>query len=214
MTHPMQIPVLLCALLATATGAFAQKPEGRADAKADARADASGKSSDSSRSSHTSTHRVVVENGKTVVDERTEDGRVVPSGGARPGGLPLPGGLPAMPALDPEELLRNLREQLDRQLGGALPSIPFDGKRPLDGRFDMRDGKHSASDSAKDSSSSSSSSRDADHKSSDAKGTDAKTSGTKITNSKSSGSKPAPATVEPMAEPPATKGGTLTPRRK
>ena len=100
----MRVPFLFCALLATATGALAQKPEGRsdarADAKADARADASGKSSDSSHTSHTSTHRVVVENGRTIVDERTEDGRVVPSGGgaggALPGGMPLPGGLPSL----------------------------------------------------------------------------------------------------------------------
>lgn len=216
MPNPMQIPLFLCALLTTATGALAQKPDGRSDARADSRADASGKSSDSSHSSHTSTHKVVVVNGKTIVDERTEDGRPAPSGGAAggalPGGVPMPGGLPSLPEFDPEEMLKKLREQVEHEVGGAMPPLPLDGKW-----IDVRDGKHSASDSAKDSSASSSSSKDADHKGADhkstgAKSTDAKTTDKKPTRTPDAATKDAPS--KPTAEQPATEGGKLTPQKK
>jgi len=89
----------------------AQQPA-RAEARAEARPA-------TARSSQTVTHRVVVENGKTVVDERTVDGK--PVGGGKLGGgvRPVPGG-----AIDAEEMLRKLREQVEGDLGRALPPLP------------------------------------------------------------------------------------------
>lgn len=155
MANPMRTPIFLCALLASATGAFAQNPDGRsnarAEARAEARADAHGNpsnSSESSHSSHTSTHRIVIENGRTVVDERTEDGRAAPAGRRIGGGFP--GGMPALPDCDPEEMLRKLREEVERDVGRGMPTIPLDGKP----------GRSRDSGSAKDSASGHSSSKE------------------------------------------------------
>ncbi|MBL8753760.1 MAG: hypothetical protein JNK15_10710 [Planctomycetes bacterium] len=115
----------LCATVATA------QQNGRAEAKAEAHAHASARGGESS----TSTHRVVVENGKVVVDERTTNGK--PAGGAgagagRPGPmppLPLPGDVPSA-----DELLRQLQEQVRRDAdaeGGTAPTRPVPGAKPV-----------------------------------------------------------------------------------
>ena len=128
MPHTTLFSFSLCTLLATAAVAQTPAPKvAKADARAEARAKADAKSSDSSHSSHTVTHRVVVENGRTVVDERTENGSPVPAGG------PGPAGVPPLPAIDADEMLRKLREQVEREVGGGLPPIPVGGQ-PLDGR--------------------------------------------------------------------------------
>ena len=100
----------LLALTALAAATPCQeKKTSRAEARAEARADAGG--SGDKRSSHSVTHRVVVVNGKKIVDERTENGRPVGSGRVGSGRPPLPG-KPAVP--DADELLRRMREQLER----------------------------------------------------------------------------------------------------
>ena len=130
MNHKL-LPLSLCALFATTCMAHAQRPTAeKADARAEARANADARSSDSSRSSHSVTHKVVVVNGKTIVDERTENGRPTPAGGAGGAG---PVGLPPLPELDAEEMLRTLREQVEREIGGGLPPRPA-GATPHDAR--------------------------------------------------------------------------------
>ncbi len=86
---------------------FAQDP-GRNEAKSEARAEAR------ATGSQRVTHRVVVVNGKTVVDERTVDGTPGPGAGA---------GDPGLGGLDAEEMLRKLREQVEREAGGGLPPV-------------------------------------------------------------------------------------------
>lgn len=162
MPHPTLFSLSLCTLLAA--NAMAQEPRppvGKADARADARAEARGdhKSSDSSRSSQTVTHRVVVVNGKTIVDERTENGRPAPAGRGA-GSAGGAGGLPPLPELDAEEMLRKLREQVERDIGGGLPPLPVGGRPvgglPVDGRraSDRASDSSKHSDSSKQSSSS------------------------------------------------------------
>jgi hypothetical protein len=147
MPHTTLFSFSLCTLLATAAVAQTPAPKAaKADARAEARAEADAQQSDSSRSSHTSTHRVVVENGRTVVDERTENGSPVPAGGAGPG----PAGVPPLPAIDADEMLRKLREQVEREVGGGLPPIPVGGQ-PLDGRRASDRASGSASDTSKSS---------------------------------------------------------------
>ena len=64
-----------------------------------------------STSKQTSTHRVVVVNGKTIVDEKTVDGRRVPSKGVD---APLPG-------LDPQKMIRELRDRMRKAEAKGLP---------------------------------------------------------------------------------------------
>jgi len=122
MHHPTLLVLPFCSLLlGVATAQTPSPAPGKADARADARAEAHA-TADGSRSSQSVTHRVVVINGKTVVDERTVDGKPVPGGVAGPAG----GGFPPLPPLgtDPEEMLRKLREQMEREMGGDLPPMP------------------------------------------------------------------------------------------
>jgi hypothetical protein len=146
----------LCTLLATAPVAQEPSPEGcKANARAEARASADGKSSDSSRSSQTVTHRVVVKNGQKIVDERIENGKPAPADGGGGAGL---GGLPPLPALDADEMLRRLREQVEEEVGLGRPPIPAGGK-PLDARRASDRASDSASDSSKKGDSSKSNTR-------------------------------------------------------
>ena len=159
MPHTTLFSFSLCTLLATAAVAQTPAPKvAKADARAEARAKADAKSSDSSHSSHTVTHRVVVENGRTVVDERTENGSPVPAGG------PGPAGVPPLPAIDADEMLRKLREQVEREVGGK----PFDARRASD----------RASDSASDTSKQSGSSPGTNSKDASTKGSSGKISRT------------------------------------
>ena len=86
----------LLAILISAGLAGAQK---KSDAKA------------GSSSTKTSTHRVVIVNGKKIVDEKTVNGKKVPSSGD----IDLPSGE------DAEEMLRKLRERMRREMGKGLP---------------------------------------------------------------------------------------------
>lgn len=102
-------------VLATLATRGHTQERGGAVARADAQAQAT------NGSSRTATHRVVVENGKTVVDERTEHGKPVGSGAPADPLPPLPG------VGSPEDLLRELEAQMGRQLGeagGVLPLPP------------------------------------------------------------------------------------------
>lgn len=117
MTQALPILASCAALLAPLAG---QKPanqhaEARAEAHAEAHADGRG-GVPGSRDVHSATHRVVVENGRTVVDARTVDGKPVPAGAAQPAQPPLP--------VDPAELLRRLREQVERAVGAGSPPAP------------------------------------------------------------------------------------------
>lgn len=124
----------LLALTALAAATPCQeKKTSRAEARAEARADAGG--SGDKRSSHSVTHRVVVVNGKKIVDERTENGRPVGSGRVGSGRPPLPG-KPAVP--DADELLRRMREQLERDLGRKLPLGGFGEPLPKQGSSSAR----------------------------------------------------------------------------
>lgn len=121
--HPLASPVLSLLLLATLVAPVEAQDRGHAEARADAQAHATG---DSVRSV---THRVVVVNGKTVVDERTENGKPVGRGAVGGPQLPLPG------AGAPEDLLRDLEAQMRRQLGevgGGIP-LPSVGTPPKPG---------------------------------------------------------------------------------
>lgn len=120
MTQALPILASCAALLAPLAG---QKPanqhaEARAEAHAEAHADGRG-GVPGSRDVHSATHRVVVENGRTVVDARTVDGKPVPAGAAPPA-------QPAQPPLpvDPAELLRRLREQVERAVDAGSPPAP------------------------------------------------------------------------------------------
>ncbi len=59
------------------------KAEAKAEARANATANGSGVKSKRSSSSQTVTHKVVVENGKTIIDEKRVDGKLVRSGKGR-----------------------------------------------------------------------------------------------------------------------------------
>lgn len=116
--HPtlaLVAPLLLMA--AQASPVFAQQagvPGGGGVARAEAHANAT------NGESRTATHRVVVVNGKTVVDERTESGKPI-GGGA--GGFPVP--MPGCASAD--DMLRQLQEQVARDMaaqGGGLPMPP------------------------------------------------------------------------------------------
>ncbi len=164
MPHAKLLSLSLCSLFTATLVAQAPRPqvgkaEGKAEARAEAKANADDKSSDSSRSSHTVTHKVVVVNGKKIVDERTENGRPAPAGGGAGGAGPV--GLPPLPDLDAEEMLRKLREQVEREVGGGLPPLPR-GDQPLGG------GR--ASDRATDSSRRAPSSKHSETKGDSAKG--------------------------------------------
>ncbi|MFO1078388.1 MAG: hypothetical protein U1E73_11760 [Planctomycetota bacterium] len=100
-------PILLLCAAALAALAPAQQAN-RSEARAEARASAT------NGQSHSATHRVVVENGKTVVDEHTDDS------------TPAAGPLPAMPSA--EDLLRQLQEQM--RCGLPVPAKPAAGKPP------------------------------------------------------------------------------------
>lgn len=104
------LPTLAAAFLfMSAVPLFAQDPV-RSDQKSEARAEAR------ATGSQRVTHRVVVVNGKKVVDERTVDGKPAPGGGAGSGD-------PGLGGLDAEEMLRKLREQVERDVGGGLPPV-------------------------------------------------------------------------------------------
>ncbi len=75
--------------------------------------------SHTSQSAHSSSHRVVVVDGKTVVDETIVDGKQVRSGGGGGAG----GGLP--PGIDPEAMLRELRARMP-DVGHDLPPVGKD----------------------------------------------------------------------------------------
>lgn len=97
------------------------RAEARADAKADARADAS------QRRSHT--RRVVVVNGKTVVDEETVDGKPVRPGRRPAPAIPRQPRLPELPELpDPERLLEELERDLPADARDLLRRARQDGK--------------------------------------------------------------------------------------
>lgn len=149
MSHPKSAIPFLFALVACCASAFAQQPanqksEAKAEARAEARSDGGGSKT------HSVTHRVVVVNGKTVVDERTENGRPVDKGAAprrRGRGRPAPAGG------DARETLRRMKEQLERDLGRELPLGGFDEPLPKPGkkakkatsrRADATSGKKSA----------------------------------------------------------------------
>lgn len=89
-------------------------------AHAEAHANASG------GESRSSTHRVVVVDGRTVVDERSENGRPVgPGGAAGRGPLPPLPPLPSPGADDTGEMLRRLQEEVRRLLEQqGLPPQP------------------------------------------------------------------------------------------
>ncbi|MFO1054977.1 MAG: hypothetical protein U1F36_22375 [Planctomycetota bacterium] len=154
-------------------------------------------------SSSSSTHRVVVVDGKKVVDEHTVDGKPV----ASPRIDPLPGD----PQSAVEEMMRRMRGELPPEARGVL-----DGARPSSG---------SASAHASASSSSSQSSSAQDSKSSTSQGSSSQNSGgTPSSGSGAShggGVRTAPAPVVPVAPPaprvvparPApVEGGGATPR--
>lgn len=103
------------ALLALGPVAAAQQQPARADAEAHATARGG--------ESTSSTHRVVVVNGKTVVDERTENGKPAARGGATP--MPVPPMPPLPNGESAEEMLRRLQDELRRQLEQqGLPPLP------------------------------------------------------------------------------------------
>jgi hypothetical protein len=115
------------ALLALA-GPGTSQHDGNGNAKAHAEANATAQGGEC----RTSTHRVVVVNGKTVVDERTENGVPVGPAGGRPGGngaAPLQPRLP-MPQLggtSAEEMMRQMQEEVRRQMEQqqrATPPLP------------------------------------------------------------------------------------------
>lgn len=137
MTRICRATLFLSSLAVLAATAPCQRHESErveVESRADARADARG--GDTRRVTHTVTHRVVVVNGKTVVDERTENGKPVKSFRRGPvggigrrvdRGVDRPS-LPAMP--DPQETLRRMKEQLERELGRELPLGGFDEPMP------------------------------------------------------------------------------------
>jgi hypothetical protein len=120
-----------CLLLPIALAA--QTPPSTSNAEAKAEAKASSNSSDSkskkSSSSQTVTHRVVVVNGKTIVDEKKVDNKPA-LGGRKPAGL----GLGGTPTIDIEamkqEMMRKLRKQLKKDMGGSTirPPLRIGGK--------------------------------------------------------------------------------------
>jgi hypothetical protein len=97
----IRYPFAILAILISPGLAHAQK-------RSDARAEAKAESSDNQKT--TTTHRVVVVNGKKTVDEKTVNGKRVPShvGGVTPGA-------------DPEAMLRELRERMRREMGRGVP---------------------------------------------------------------------------------------------
>jgi len=120
--------VLVLLSLSVPAAAYAQGPTPkRSDARAEARAEA--RSDGGSSKTHSVTHRVVVVNGKTIVDERTENGRPV-GGGARRGAGRRPAPMPMPKLEDPQEILRRMKRQLERELGRELPLGGFDEPLP------------------------------------------------------------------------------------
>lgn len=114
------LPLLSAAFLAAAP-LIAQQPapqssSASANARAEARAEANGSGPQSSQQRRTVTHRVVVRNGRKVVDERTENGKPVPAGNGN--------GRSGMP--DAEAMLRRMREQMQRELR-QLPDLEGSG---------------------------------------------------------------------------------------
>lgn len=80
-----------------------------------------GKDCKSDSSSSSSSHRVVVVNGKTVVDERTENGKPVAGGPSKAG------------PCDPEEMRRRLEEMMKAaRKGFPVPLPPLGGCPPGD----------------------------------------------------------------------------------
>lgn len=99
-------PFSLMALTLAGLAASQQAQQQGGQARAEAHATAQGGESKSA------THRVVVVNGKTVVDERTENGKPVGNGGGAGLLPPLP--LPAGDNAD--QMLRRLQDEVRRQL--------------------------------------------------------------------------------------------------
>ncbi|MCR9247396.1 MAG: hypothetical protein NXI31_20390 [bacterium] len=134
---------LLClgAGLLLHTPASAQASGGTTPAKANAAARASATARangpQTSRSSHSVTHRVVVRNGRTIVDERTENGR--PTRGGK--GRGKPGA--ALPFGDPHAEVEKMMERMRREMPRGTIDLPR-----LDPRK-ARGGAERARDSAK-----------------------------------------------------------------
>jgi len=176
---------LACLLLPFS--AAAQTPpsaNSKAQANAEAKANSSDSKSNKSSSSQTVTHRVVVENGKTIVDERIVDNK--PAKGGR---------LPIAPGMDPEEMMRKMREQLEREMGGLPISLP--GSLP--GRMSKNVRSTSNSSSAK---------------SSDQQTVKDRSSNRSSPASKSQGASPAKSPAKTPATPPTKPRGTLVPRSR
>lgn len=129
---------------------------GKAEAHAEARADGKGSGPRTSRSSQTVTHRVVVENGRTVVDERTENGRRVPAGKGRGPGLVPPVGEPSAQI---EELMERMRRETERQGAGLPPTAKGRAVREVERAMDSARAADSSRSADRSSSRDSSSSR-------------------------------------------------------
>lgn len=131
-----------CLLLPIA--ALAQNPpsssSSNAEATAEANANANSSGGETKKSSQSSTHKVVVVNGKTIVDEKTVNGKPVGSGkrggkrkpgrGAKPGLGGTPGlGLGGTPPADLEamkrDMMRKLKEQMDKDMKGPVIRPPL-----------------------------------------------------------------------------------------
>ncbi len=132
------------------------RSSGKAEARAEARADSKGSGPRTSRSSHTVTHRVVVENGRTVVDERTENGRRVPTGKGRGPGLVPPVGEPSAQI---EELMERTRREMERQGAGLPPAAKERAVREVERAMDSARATDSSRSADRSSSRDSSSSR-------------------------------------------------------
>ncbi|MFT4513820.1 MAG: hypothetical protein ACI89X_001685 [Planctomycetota bacterium] len=115
-----------CLLLPIAMAAQTPPATSTAEANAEASANSSGSKSKKSSSSQTVTRRLVVVNGKTIVDEKKVNNKPV-KGGRKSGGKGL--GLGGTPALDIEEMkrdmMRKLRKQLDKDVGGHTIRPPL-----------------------------------------------------------------------------------------
>ena len=109
-----------CLLLPLTIAAQTPPSTSKAEAKANASANSSDSKSKKSSSSQTVTHKVVVKNGKTIVDEKTVNGKPVKGGKGRAGkGL----GLGGMPSMDTDAIMRDMMKDLRKQLGKDMEGI-------------------------------------------------------------------------------------------
>jgi len=126
----------LIACISLSVSALGQTPpsSGKAEAKAEARASANASGSgDKSSSSQTVTHRVVVVNGKTIVDERKVNNKPVKS--PNPIGRRGP-----RPGTDLESLQREMMRKLEQQMQKDIKVRAKTGRTDIDAkRRDMLD---------------------------------------------------------------------------